>query len=360
MKASTNTKQLADALKTVGGAVVTKHPAFRGVTLRATDARITLSATNGAMLVSASIEADVTDEEPITLPHDKLHEIAKALVKFEQVTIDGERITAEGSKYKLASIQRNSVPESDANFGKGVSATVIGNELARMLNDVRCCVANDNSRYAINGIRIEITDNAIRCVTTDGRRMAISKACAVTKGNASFTLPEDAADVAIGLANAAGSDGVTIQFSHERIRIATERGSVETPSLEGSFPPYEDVIPKDRSRCFRVLPADLARVTKRAEVMTNEESRGVRFDIKDEKLVASSRAPEIGEAEIACPVSGATDAITFGVNPEFMLDAAKACEWIDGDLVVSNAKENKPIVVERGTDALFVIMPVSP
>jgi hypothetical protein len=96
--------------------------------------------------------------------------------------------------------------------------------------------------------------------------------------------------------------------------------------VEGSFPPYEDVIPKDQDKKVTFDRDVLASAVRRAALLTNEESRGVRMNFKgkDKLLELSSRAAEVGEAQIRCDLAGYEgDDVEIGFNPTFVTDALK-------------------------------------
>jgi DNA polymerase-3 subunit beta len=97
---------------------------------------------------------------------------------------------------------------------------------------------------------------------------------------------------------------------------------------------------------------------RRAALLTNEESRGVRMTLDNERLRLSSRAPEMGEAEIDVPVSGyAGEPIEIGFNPAFLTDALKVIG--DASVAVELKAPNKPGLIKSGADFLYVVMPVN-
>jgi len=135
-------------------------------------------------------------------------------------------------------------------------------------------------------------------------------------------------------------------------------GNLVTSLVEGTFPPFEDVIPKDQDKRVTFDAADLATAIRRAALLTNEESNGVRFTFKGDMLVVSSRAPEMGEAEIRVPMSGYVgDAIEIGFQPAFIVDALKV---IDGQQVMIEMRSpQKPGVFKVGQEFTYVVMPVN-
>jgi len=128
--------------------------------------------------------------------------------------------------------------------------------------------------------------------------------------------------------------------------------------VEGAFPPFEDVIPKDQDKKVSCDTASLLSAIRRAALLTNEESRGVRMAFADDKLTLTSRAPEMGEAEVELALDKYEgDPVEIGFNPGFIADALKV---VDGGKVIVELKApNKPGVLRTGPDFTYVLMPVN-
>jgi DNA polymerase-3 subunit beta len=128
--------------------------------------------------------------------------------------------------------------------------------------------------------------------------------------------------------------------------------------VEGTFPPFEDVIPKDLDRKAIINKDSLHRAVRRAHLMTNEESRGVRLKFDNNTLTITSRAPETGEAEIEVGIGSFTgDTLEIAFNPVYIMDALKV---IDTDEVTIELKKSeKPGLIRSGNSFVYIIMPVS-
>jgi DNA polymerase-3 subunit beta len=133
---------------------------------------------------------------------------------------------------------------------------------------------------------------------------------------------------------------------------------LSTNLVEGAFPPFEDVIPKDQDKKVTFVAAELASAIRQAALLTNEESKGVRLSFKDKMLTLTSRAPEMGEAEIHLDLEMYDgDPLEIGFNPGFITDALKV---VDGSEVIIELKApNKPGVLRTCNDFTYVLMPVN-
>jgi DNA polymerase-3 subunit beta len=233
--------------------------------------------------------------------------------------------------------------------------------------------ARETSRYAINGVLLKRDGKRLEMVATDGRRLALCRtqlSASDKDGKAvSCIVPTKALSMMQKLITSP-DDQVQIAITDNQIFFTvlspadkgepTGRATLSSNLVEGSFPPYEDVIPKDHDKRIVFDKDVLASAVRRAALLTNEESRGVRmhFQGKSKTLELSSRAPEMGEAQIKIDLAKYEgDDIEIGFNPLFLTDALKVIH--DPEVIFELKASNKPGVVKSGTDFVYVIMPVN-
>jgi len=156
---------------------------------------------------------------------------------------------------------------------------------------------------------------------------------------------------------AAEEETVSIKLGKNQVFLKNSRATISAALVEANFPNYNDVIPRDCDKEAEIDTAVLLSGLRRAALLTNEESRGVRLAFEKNKLTLSSRAPEQGEATINLPARYTAAPITVGFNPVFLIDALRAAHT---DRVVIGLKEpQKPGVLQVGEEFLYVVMPVN-
>ena len=208
----------------------------------------------------------------------------------------------------------------------------------------------------------------VEMVATDGRRLALARTQAEQfpdDAEESCIVPTKALNVLSQLLP--GVDGeVRLAIEENQAVFSLTRAGDPVPTVlssnlvEGTFPPYEDVIPKDGDKKATFEINLLASAVRRAALLTNEESRGVmmRFSNDDQQLTLSSRAPEMGEAEIQVGMSEYDgDDIEIGFNPRFITEALKVLET--DSVMIEMKAPAKPGVIRAGSDFLYVVMPVN-
>jgi len=235
-------------------------------------------------------------------------------------------------------------------------------ELSQMIHQTAFATARENSRYAINGVLLEREGNKLCVVATDGRRLALAKGtCKAPKqaGEAvkhAAIVPTKALNLLMRLLDDP-EQTARVKIADNQILIATETATLASNLVEGNFPPYKDVIPRDGDKKATLKTDTLASAFRRAALLTNEESKGVKMSFSADSLTLSSRAPEMGEAEISVELPGYEgEPVDIGFNPQFMLDALKV---VQADQITLDLKApNKPGVMRTGPDYLYVIMPM--
>ncbi len=364
MKVICDRAGLVDSLNLVGGVVVarTPKPALTCVKLTADASSLTLAATDlevALRLNTPRVEVETPGEALI--PADKLGQIVRESndpTLTLEVTEDVAHIRGQDAHFQVFGHQASEfppVPEftGDADF------EIAAADLRQLLNQTTFATARENSRYAINGVLIERESDKLTVVATDGRRLALAKSSckSAKKDNRSAIIPTKALTMLSKLIDESESD-VRVRIADNQVLFACDDAVLTSKLVEGTFPPYKDVIPREGDKKATLDSQALTSAVRRAALLTNEESKGVRFAFEDGKLTLASRAPEMGEAEVTLDVADYNgDAIEIGFNPQFVLDVLKV---VHTDQVQLELKApNKPGVLRTGPNFLYVIMPVN-
>jgi len=337
---------------------------------------VLLSATDGEVSIRLSTrQVEVVEDGEALIPADKLRAIAAAQDQDPTLSIETSSdqclIKGTGAKFTVYGYPASEFPPMPE-FPKLAAAadwfTIPSDVLTLVIQRTIFSTARETSRYAINGVLLKRDGKRVSLVATDGRRLAIAKGtCEPGSGvgpGGQCIVPTKALGLVLKLLAVAG-ETVTIAITDNQIMFGFDEfekgdGTVVASNLvEGTFPPYEDVVPKDQDKKARLSVGVLSSAVRRAALLTNEESRGVRMSFsKDSGLKLSSRSPEMGEAEIEVKVEGYEGGdIEVGFNPAFITDALKV---VPGEEVIFELKSgNKPGLIKAGADFVYVVMPVN-
>jgi len=371
MKLVCDRLSLSDALTMASGVVASRTPSPVLLCLKlvakksGSGGTLQISATDSEIgLVISVPNVDVTEEGEALIPADKLNQIVRAC-DDSTVTISVDRtlatISTENSTFKVFGYEPREFP-GVRKAGDRTDFEVDAGSLRRLITRTSFATARDDSRYAISGVLVERKKSQLRLVATDGRRLAVARGtCKSGEGDTVFIVPTKALNALMRLmsdpdANVRVSrDGNVVVF---QVGDATSGATLVSSVDERAFPPFEDVIPKENDRKATCDAGELGGAIRRASLLTNEESKGVRLSFKGKQLTLTSRAPEMGESEIRIDgIAYQGEPIDIAFNPTFIVDVLKV---IDSEQVILEMKApNKPGVIKVGADFTYVVMPVS-
>ena len=368
MKVICDRAALLDAVNVVAGVVASRTPShiLQCMKITAFGGTMVIAATDTEVGLRVGVDqVDIEEEGEVLVPADKLVQIIRSS-SDPTVTLQNDdhtlQIIAGHSQFKVFGYDPREAPEirdfSDATVDCEVPAGV----LQRLIGRTLFAAASEHSRYAINGVLFDRDGKKIRMVATDGRRLAVAIGeCTTAEDKSSCIIPAKALNVLNKLVDEPDAP-VRIAIEESEIILAVGDGpdaAVLSSSLvEGAFPPFEDVIPKDQDKRVRFDAQQLSVAIKQAALLTNEESKGVRLSFTSERLTLSSRAPELGEAMVEIDLEKYEgDPLDIGFNPGYIVDALKV---VDSDEVMVELKApNKPGVIRTGADFTYVLMPVN-
>ena len=365
MKVNCDRAALLEALNLASGVVVsrTPKPVLLCVKLEAANGTLALAATDLEAALHIQVEqVEVHEDGTAVIPADKLLAIVRESAD-PTITIEteGESAHLKGtdSHFKIFGHTPDEFPNVPA-AAPDPDFEISAEQLVAMIQRTIFATARETSRYAINGVLFERDGKKLTMVATDGRRLALSKGTTISspKGeNTGTIVPSKALNLLMRILDDP-SEPVKVKLTANQIHLATSRATLTSNLVEGNFPPYKDVIPKEHDRKATFATDILASAVRRAALLTNEESKGVKFAFNAEQLVLSSRAPEMGESEINVPLeSFSGDPIEIGFNPQFVTDVLKVADA--GEITLELKAPNKPGTIKSGSDFVYVIMPVS-
>ena len=370
MKAICNRGALLEALAVVGQAVPTRSPkpVLQCVKLTAADDRLVLAATDMEIAVRyANAQVQIESDGQALLPADKLRDIVRESVDDTlSLELKGEQCVVKGgdSRFTLYTQDPKDFPDVPDFEGKP-DAEVAGGLLKKLISKTAFAAAREGTRYAFNGVLTTLRPGKLMMVATDGRRLAQSVGDATVhlkdvddpKKAPRAIIPTKALNLVDKLVGDP-EEPVKLQFRPNQVIVSTANATLTTTLVEGQFPPFEDVIPKDNDKAMTAACGDLMSAVRRANLMTTEEHKGVRMHFSEgEGLKLTSRSPDAGEAEVnfACKFEGAE--VEIGFNPQFLIDALKVTDADEVRLELS--APNRPGLLKGGEDFLYVIMPVN-
>jgi DNA polymerase-3 subunit beta len=366
MKVICNRGALVEALNVVGNVVAgrTTKPVLQCLKLSAADGALTVAGTDLEVAIRYSDTQVQIEQEGQTLVRaDKLRDIVRESMDDTlsiEVAGDTASIKGQDSHFKIYTQNTAEFPALPDATGE-VQFQVQAGQLKQLISQTLFATAKEGSRFAYNAVQVVAKAKKLTLVSTDSRRLALAK------GN---LLPGDKLDKdgvrslvpakAMGLLEKLLNDPeetVGFQARENQIVFTTANATLTSNLVEGQFPPYEDVIPKDPDKKLTASTIDLLSAIRRASLLTTEESKGVRLAFSRKGLVLSSRSPESGEATVNFPAKYEGADVEVGFNPAFLIEALKVVGT--DDISLEMTAPNRPCLLRGGPDFLYVIMPVN-
>jgi DNA polymerase-3 subunit beta len=364
MKLSAGREALLKPLQAVIGVVERRQtmPILANVLLVAQDGQLSITATDLEVELVASGEVDVESPGEVTVPGRKFLDICRALPEGATLAISqgGEKVTIRSgrSRFTLTTLPAAEFPTvEDINADDALElpqSTVL-----RLLEKTHFSMAQQDVRYYLNGLLIETGSEYLRAVATDGHRLAL---CQVAL-EAGKTMPEKQVIVprkgVLELQRLmSGEGGLTLELGTNHIRIQLEGIRFTSKLIDGRFPEYDRVIPKDTSNELVADRQLLKSALQRTSILSNEKYRGIRLIIKEGAIMLQAHNPEQEEAEDEMEVAYSGEDIEIGFNVTYLLDALGAIETEEITLSVLDGNSSCLLREPGNDDCKYVVMPM--
>ena len=323
-------------------------------------------------LVGSDLETEITtrvdniegSEGKTTVSARKLYDICRSLPNESQLSLmleqDNKMIVKAGkSRFTLQTLSADNYPRLEETHWKN-EFTLAQNQLNNLLTKTSFSMAQQDVRYFLNGLLIEIHNDHILSVATDGHRLAKTQVMVDPLGieQVQSIIPRKAV-IEIGKFLDANSDApVNVKLNASHISIESGNFMFISKLIDGRFPDYEKVIPANLDKHIVINRANLIDILSRAAILSNEKFRGVSLSVDNNVLQVRSHNPDQEHAKDEMNVDYNGEAIEIGFNVNYLLEALKACDSENIDLGLLDPNTSCTFHAEESADTLYLIMPM--
>jgi len=241
----------------------------------------------------------------------------------------------------------------------GVAVTLKRAELKLLLERTQFAMAQQDVRYYLNGLLIDVSPKRLRAVATDGHRLAFSELVrdiGVTESMQAILPRKSIIELSRLLDNT--DEEVSLVIAPGQAMVDIDSVKLTTKTIDGRFPDYERVIPENGDKRVTADRETLRRALARTAILSNEKFRGVRLLLDEGVLKLQTHNPEHEEAEEEIEVSYSGAAMEIGFNVNYLLDALGVMAAQEVALELKNA-ESSGLLHEAGdASSKYVIMPM--
>lgn len=354
---------LQKAIQTVQNAVSQKSglPILSNILFEAVKDKVRLVATDLEIGIISKISGvEVQEDGAISIPAKKIGDIVKELPN-KDMHISAKKnnqvvIKCEKSVFKMMGLPKDEFPKVPELSDKD-SFVIQQRQLKAMLNSTAFAISKDETRYILNGVLFVISDKKLRVVATDGRRLALVEK--ETPKPAGFSkrviVPSKAVSELMRILKDDGD--AKVLFSENQIAFELEDSQLITRIIEGEYPNYEQVIPKQGQDRIKINREMFMSAVKRAGLFTTPDSQSIKLDLLKNEVVVSKSSQDGSESreEVDCEYAG--DDFAIGFNPNYLLDALKNIG--EEEIVFEFAgQDRRGVIKAEGGDYIYIVLPV--
>jgi len=368
MQIQCDREKLLRAFQTVASVVPSRSPKpiLQNVKLDAAEAGIALTGTD----LEVGIRIDLTGFQVgatgrALLPVDRVGSILRE-APDEKLVIksDGRRVIIEGhqSRFQLPAEDPVAYPEVRA-FDADAYHEIPAAAFRGLVRRTVFATDNESTRYALGGVLIELGDDEIIGVGTDGRRLARqvgpAKAVGAPPRGEEMTIVPSRAMHLLERALSENDEGILLAVRDNAVLVRSQRTTVYARLIEGRFPNWRGVFPaRDDIAEVTVAAGAFYAAVRQAAIVTSEERRGVDFGFAEGKLEMVGLGGELGESRVELPIAYDGREIQIRLDPRFLSDFLKVLE--PDQNVVLEVKDGETAAVCKTDDGYaYVIMPLS-
>jgi DNA polymerase III subunit beta len=368
-------EQLLTALQSVAGIVERRHtlPILANVLLRKNGEQLELTTTDLEIQVrtSAALGGDA-GAYTTTVGTRKLIDILRALPADQSVSLTSQTgkllLQAGKSRFTLQTLPADDFPLVNESVDFGPSFSVPQKVLKGLINQVHFAMAVHDIRYYLNGILFVAEGRTLTLVATDGHRLALAQSQLDNEiPKQEVILPRKTVLELQRLLKDAGKDGaaaegdeaqIEMQFAANQARFRFSGLEFVTKLVEGRFPDYNRVIPKNHRNKLTLGRAPLLSSLQRAAILTSDKFKGVRLTLGDGLLKIASSNAEQEEASEELEVDYAGDTIDIGFNVNYLMDALANMPQDLVSLELQDANSSALVTNPEQAGFKYVVMPM--
>jgi DNA polymerase-3 subunit beta len=367
MKFSVSREALLVPLQLVAGVVERRQtlPVLANVLVVLEKETLSLTGTDLEVEIVARLplENPVEDIGEITIPAKKLVDICRSLpdgATIEFILQEDQKVIVKSgrSRFTLATLPSNDFPSTEKTEGD-LQFSCSQSIIKRLIDRTAFAMAQQDVRYYLNGMLWEVEGNRLRCVATDGHRLAmcVRELDIDVPEKSQAILPRKGVIELSRLLNDQEAQ-IDLTLGTHHIRVETPNYTFTSKLVDGKFPDYERVLPKGGMNVVLGNRTELKQAFARTAILSNEKYRGVRLNFTEGLLNIVANNPEQEEAEEQVVIDYKGDDIEIGFNVSYLQDITSVLNTENVKITLSDANSSALLEEPEEGDSVYVVMPM--
>ena len=356
---------LLGPLQSVIGAVERRQtmPMLANVLVSIEQTKLTCMATDLEITLQAFSEVETVAEGKAALPARKLFEICKNLPPDSRIQLnasDEKAILKAGrSRFSLACLSAEEFPVPQEISGQTATFTLDSALLKQLMDDTAFSMANQDVRYYLNGMMMELDQEGVKTVATDGHRLAYSEVSNELEIDArqQVIIPrKGVVELQKLLAETSGAVEIVLVANH--IQVKSDKRALQSKLIDGRFPDYNRVIPQSTLNKAIVDRLTLRESLQRAAILSNEKYRGIRLSLSSGLLTLQAHNSEQEEAQEQIEIEYDGDEMEVGFNVQYLLDVTNTLKDENVQISINDPNSSALVQGTEGGGSRYVVMPM--
>jgi DNA polymerase-3 subunit beta len=363
MKFSISRDALLKPLNLVAGVVERRQtlPILSNVLLSLEGKKLSLTGTDLEVELVGRVELDSAGVDgEITVPARKLVDICKSLPDGSTIELNVESgkamVKAGRSRFTLSTLAATEFPSVEEGVGE-LALDLPQTTVKRLIERTAFAMAQQDVRYYLNGMLLELKSGRLRMVATDGHRLALCTAPEpVSAGDASVIIPRKGVLELSRLLE--GEESISLVIGSNHVRASNPQFTFTSKLVDGKFPEYERVLPKSPDKTVIGDRLELKQAFARTAILSNEKYRGVRLKLSNDTLDIMANNPEQEQAEEVVAVDYKGDKLEVGFNVSYLLDVLSVLDGKQVRMSLADSSSSALLEEAEAGDSLYVVMPM--
>jgi DNA polymerase-3 subunit beta len=364
MKFTINREQLLTPLQQIVSVIEKRQtmPILSNVLIVVNDEQLVLTGTDLEIQIVAKIALQDAENGEITVPARKFLDLVRLLPSESEIRLESDddkvKLVSGRSRFSLSTLPAENYPEFAESELPNQFAISAG-KLKKALEKTMFCMANQDVRYYLNGLMLNVSNSKLKLVASDGHRLAIYKDDMDTETGYEerIIIPRKGVIELARLLDDPEAE-LNVEFSTNNIRIAINNLVFSAKLVDAKYPDFSKVFDQPFFEPIAISKQNFKETLTRVSVLANEKFKGVTFDITENLLKITTHNPEHDEGEEELAVEYQGEPLMIAFNAAYLLDAIGN---LDGDkaLLTVAANASSCFVEEPNQDAYrFIVMPM--
>jgi DNA polymerase III subunit beta len=332
------------------------------VLLQVTSDQLAITGTDLEVEMIARVVVVASEVGEITVPARKLLDICRELPDKADIdfSVVDQRLVIKSGRFRsaLSTLPANDFPMVDKSAPE-MTTIVNARKMKRLLDRTAFAMAQQDVRFFLNGMLVELSGTQVRTVATDGHRLAMSNMAVegAGEGRKQVIVPRKGVlELQRMLHELEGDVEIAVGANH--LCAETKDFTLTTKLVDGRFPDYERVVPRNGDKVVLADKLELRQALSRTSILSNEKFRGIRINLTAGQLQLTANNPEQEEAEETVSVDYAGSDLEVGFNASYIQDVLAVVEGDKIRITLHDSSSSALLEEPEEGDSVFVVMPM--